>query len=180
MPSAWKQEKRTANPHQVTGGGFFLIQMVPTVLESSVGLSGMDVFSWVTQSTQIFTPSQSSDSLLKGLSMQILKYATHSKCSFSAVAQLAKTQGDFSSNIISDRCVFSQHISVHIKTSHSFDKGVNYFLCFNYFHDHSQLFTFHCVRGKWTLPKHFLRLQEPLHGLITTDPLRDLDILLLL
>lgn len=136
-------------------------------------------FSWVPQSTQTFTPPQRSASLLKGLSMQMVKYATHSKFSLSAFAQLAKTQGDFSSNIISDRCIFSQYISVHMKTSPSFGK-VNYFLCFNYFHDHSQLFTFHSLIGKRTLCKHFLSLQEPLNWLIATDPLRDLDILFLL
>lgn len=39
--------------------------------------------------------------------MQMVKYATHSKMRLPALAQLAETQGDFSSNFISDSCAFA-------------------------------------------------------------------------
>lgn len=50
--------------------------------------------------------SQRSASSFKGLNMQMVKYATHSKFSLPALAQLAETQGDFSSNLIADSCAF--------------------------------------------------------------------------
>lgn len=56
--------------------------------------------------------------LLEGsMNMQMVKYATHSTFSLPALAQLTKTQGDFSSNLISDSCAFPnifQSISNHL------------------------------------------------------------------
>lgn len=60
---------------------------------------------------------QRSASSLKGLSMQMVKYAAHSKFSLPALAQLAQIQGDFSSNLNCDSCAFPnmfQSISNHL------------------------------------------------------------------
>lgn len=115
--------------------------------------------------------SQRSASSLKGLSMQMVKYTTHSKFSLRALAQLAETQGDFRSNLISDSCAFpnifqsiSNHLIALVKELTTF-----FVLTLSYF-------TFHCLKGKWTLPNQISSLQESLNWLITIDPLKDLDI----
>lgn len=158
----------------------FLIQVLLTGLEFSVALSSVDTFSWVTPHKHSWSLLTKISELLEGAEYangeirNTLKNAPSSTCTACRDTRWLQLKSYLW------QLRLRQHISFHIKLSHSFGKGVNYFLCFNYFHGHSQLLTFHCLKGKWTLPNHFSSIQESLNWLITIDPLKDLDIYLLL
>lgn len=104
-----RESNRKADPHQVTGGVF----SDPDGPYWASALRNSQKYGCVFLSDSEHANTFSPASLLKALSMQMGKYATYSKFSLSAFAQLAKTQGDFSSNIIWQMYLLPTYFSLY-------------------------------------------------------------------